>query len=1027
MTDFSQFGKQLQRLRKGAGWSQEQLVEALDRLARVGPAAEYRVLDGALISRWECARVQGGRQWKPTRAYVLHLIQLFSEQLTCEAAQTWAAQVGYQIGATELEKCFANPGAHCRQNGVNTVQPGQRQNPALPRHNLPTALTSFVGRTHELTTLIEALTTTKTRLVTIVGEGGVGKTRLALAAAEAILDSAGVAVHAPNAKDHPPTFPDGLWFVPLVGLDAAHASGLANQLASAIAKAIGFVFHRVTMEPASQLVDFLRSKALLLILDNFEHLSAATPFVLDLLQQTPQVRILITSRTPLNCQAERLVTLQGFPIPFDATQHATDLPGIQLFVERARQQVASFALDAQNVHDVARLCRLVNGNPLGMELAAHWMQHFTVAEMVSALQQQDRSLLATDQRDVPDRHRSMEAVFETSWRLLSPSAQQILAQLTVFRGAFSRQAAHAVAGAAISQLVELVSASLLHTTQDHAGRTNYLMNELLRQYAMTKLAALESVEPGIIQAVHQRHSDFYLGFVVDRRQALYSSKMNVAVAEVQAAIDNIRVAWQWALIHRRIDVLVHASAGLRAFYHARSLYQEGEEVFRGAAAALAANATSDAGVDTLSASLRIAQAFFLNLLHRYDDAIAVVRTVLAQRPSHELSPIVAEAQLEWGVALSLQSEPDEALARLSVVLELTQRLNLPVVEARALHGMFRVLIPKGKVEEATAVLERARHLYQQVGYRLGEGFVLRSLGYVARRRNQYVQALAYWEQAVRIYQEMEDHLRVISIWQHLGDVFEALGDLGRAYRYYRDAYNHRDEVQDLRHAAHTVDGFARLMARLGEYEQACAYGQQALAEQRRLRDQAGVVETLCTLGAVFWQMGDAATALRHYLEALALSRSAGARIYEGLAQLGIGQTYAALGQLDEAVAACRHALTIQRELGQQQSVLETLSELARIALMRNCLDEALTLVTELQTGLAISELHGARDPLRVYWVCYQVLSAKHDPHASQWLTTAYRELQAQAATIDDARLHESFLTNVVINRAIAAAYLLRST
>lgn len=1022
MTDLKQFGEQLQTLRKRAGLSQEQLVKALDWLACTGPDAEYRVIDGTLISRWERAHAQAGRQWKPTRAYVLHLINLFAGQLNCEAAQVWAAQAGYQVSAAELEQWFP-PVAATPVQGAEAVSAHLPSDAPPPRHNLPTALTSFVGRTDEVATVVEALTATPTRLLTIVGEGGVGKTRLALAAAEAILDlrfeilDFGEATgDNPKSKIQNPKFPDGLWFVPLAGLDAGNVTGIANQLASAVAKALAFSFHRVTLEPAAQLIELLRPKKLLLILDNFEHLTAATPFVLELLQEAPRVRILVTSRAPLNCQAERLVALQGLPVPAEGAQQAIDLPSIQLFTERARQQVSTFALDAQTLEDVARLCRLVNGNPLGVELAAHWVQHFTVAEMVTALQQQDCSLLVTDQHDVPLRHRSMEAVFETSWQLLSPSAQRTLAQLTVFRGAFSREAALAVTGATLTQLVELVDRSLLHTAQESSGRRSYLMHELLRQFAMTRLATRAGTEPGVL-AVHERHSDYYLSFLAERSDALYGGKMNVVVGEVQGSLDNIRTAWQWAVTHNHVDSVVRAWAGLRAFYHVRSLYQEGEEVFRQAAATLSA-----AQAGPLAAELQVARAFFLNLLHRYDEAILVAHTVLAAQPENEVAPVMARAQLELGIALSFQNRHDEALSPLARVVQLAHELELPLVEARAQHALFRILVPKGNWEGAKAALEQALHLYQWLGHRLGEGFILRSLGYVAQQQNQYALALSYWEQALAIYQEVGDQPRMISLWKHLGDAYEATGDLGRAHSYYLAAYNGRDEAQDPRHAAHTIDGFARLMARLGEYRQARHYGQQALAEQRRLDDPVGMIETLCTLGWVHQQLGEVTTALTYLHEAMRLSKASGVAMYEGLAWLGIGQAHAALGETAAAGAAFQQALTIHRALGQHHWTLETLGELAHLALTQGCPADALALVEEILAGQGASALQGAREPLRVALICHRVLQAANDPRAGQVLADAYRQLQALAATIDDPQLRHSFLNNVAVNREIVAEY-----
>ncbi len=227
--DLKQFGEQLRALRKEAQWSQEQLIEMLDQLARAGPLTEYRVIDGTLLSRWEHARTQKGRQWKPTRTYILSLIRLFAPQLDLTRAQQWADQAGYQINPVELQAWFTLPiatpqreEAPAQQDRTVLTQPnGDKAESlsALP-HTLPAALTSFVGREAEIARLTDYLATPTTRLITLVGEGGVGKTRLALQVAHTLV----------NERIGP--FADGVYFVSLVGVSTASfvLSALANSL-----------------------------------------------------------------------------------------------------------------------------------------------------------------------------------------------------------------------------------------------------------------------------------------------------------------------------------------------------------------------------------------------------------------------------------------------------------------------------------------------------------------------------------------------------------------------------------------------------------------------------------------------------------------------------------------------------------------------------------------------------------------------------------------------------------------------------
>jgi predicted ATPase len=620
-------------------------------------------------------------------------------------------------------------------------------------------LTSFVGRQAEISQLTENLLTPTTRLLTIVGEGGIGKTRLALAAGQTISESQSAnqtvePTSNPKSKIQNRKFPDGVWFVPLAGLEGGTNANLANSLATAIAKALTFSFPSATLEPAAQLIHHLRSKALLLILDNFEHLVAGATFVVELLQQAEQISILVTSRTPLNCQAEKLFWLQGLSILATGSVHA---PSIQLFSERARQQLPDFTLDDQGVQELVQLCQLLNSNPLAIELAAHWMQYYRLSEMISLLQEQNQTLLTTDQQDVPLRHRAMTAVFETSWQLLSRSQQETLAQSSVFRGPFTREAFLAVTDATLLVLAGLVNSSLLRQTRDAAGRAFYSMHELLRQFAASKLATLDLAAPGVQWLAQRRHSKYYLQMVATHGQQLYGLNTKSILAELQTNIDNIRTAWRWAVTHADSDLLAAAWLGLRNYYHVGSQYQEAEEVFRLAAGELR-NPLPSLLDSVLPQAMAVAQAFFLNLLHRYEEGIALVRTVLAALPEPRPTqrPVWVQAHLEWGLGLSLQEKHEAAIAKLGEVARWAQELALPVVAARALFAMQRNLVTQGEFTQARVILEQALRHYQQAGYRLAEGFVLRSLAYHTYQTGHYPLALAYLQEALTIYQEAGD-------------------------------------------------------------------------------------------------------------------------------------------------------------------------------------------------------------------------------------------------------------------------------
>ena len=393
-------------------------------------------------------------------------------------------------------------------------------------NNLPISPTPFVGRQAELAELLRLARDPHTRLITILGLGGMGKTRLAMETGYNLIRQSQTAW--PSMVN----FVDGVYFVPLAPLsEPAH-------IISAIAEAIGYRFQDEA-EEREQFTHYLRDRSLFLILDNFEHLLDGAKLVAEMLQVAPNINILVTSRQKLNLSGESVFAIGGMDFPEDALpDEMADYSAIQLFLQSAQRAQVDFVLEEDEIAHVARICQLTQGSPLGIVLAAAWVDMLSVAEIATEVQQ-DIDFLETEMADMPERHRSMRAAFTYSWRLLDGQEKQAFAKMSLFRGSFSRQAAQQVVGASLRMLTRLLNKSFVQRDPEN-GR--FSVHELLRQFAAEKL-----IEWGEVDAIRAAHSQHYLSFLSWSLKALKGENQVNALWEINEDFENIRMAWQYAV------------------------------------------------------------------------------------------------------------------------------------------------------------------------------------------------------------------------------------------------------------------------------------------------------------------------------------------------------------------------------------------------------------------------------------------------------------------------------------------------
>ena len=426
-------------------------------------------------------------------------------------------------------------------------------------NNLPAQTTTFVGRQSELLQIARLLDQQDTRMVTIHAPGGMGKTQLAMAVAERQLRH----------------FADGVYFISLAPLRSP------DDIVTAIAEHIGFSFHG-EVPAQQQLTDYLRQLNMLLVLDNFEHLLDGAPLVTEILRAAPQVKVLATSREKLSLSGETVFSLSGLVFPnWETPDEALDYDAVKLFMQSAQRVRPDFALQAADLDYLARICRLTGGMPLGIVLAAGWLDVMSL-EWIATEIQQGIDILETDQRDLPERQRSVRATFNYSWARLAEAEQNVFMKLSVFRGGFTAEAAQAVAGADVRILRRLVSKALVHLRPD--GR--YDIHELLRQYGVVQLGQL----PQVMAHTQELYCTYYATYMLRQSKPLISRRQRAVIHEMGVEINNILEAWRLAIANSRADALNNMAFPLWYYCMFRIPHSEARRLFGAAAEAMEAMA-----------------------------------------------------------------------------------------------------------------------------------------------------------------------------------------------------------------------------------------------------------------------------------------------------------------------------------------------------------------------------------------------------------------------------------------------------
>jgi predicted ATPase/DNA-binding SARP family transcriptional activator len=726
-----------------------------------------------------------------------------------------------------------------------------------PPHNLPGQRTPFVGRTTELAELMQLLAEEEDcRLLTLIGPGGMGKTRLALKVAEQV-------VALPTEQQR---FPDGIFFVPLENVNGA--DGLVSAVISVISAESGFPL-RGDAPLQEQLVHFLRDRAILLVLDNFEHLVKEAVLLSTLLAAAPRLKLLVTSRDTLGLQEAWFYPVMGLNAPtslLETTPQQEEYDAVRLFVKCAWRMRPNFDLDAERTA-VLRICTLVEGMPLGIELAAAWLRVMACTQIA---QEVERGLdfLTTRYQNLPPRHRSIRAVLDHSWALLTTDAQDAIARLSVFRGKFRQEAASAITGSSFFTLATLAEKALVRVTHD----SHYQLHEMTRQYAEEKL-----VSP-IRAALRDAHATYYADLLHQQSSHLFTGAFRQVWATVGGELDNIRHAWEWIIESvksgrndRLAPRLLRQMARVLANYYLfQSLWLPGQALFQQAHQVLMKAGwgnSHDAAAGAASPQATLLHIQLLNgLFHlemgHYGVSLVIAEQALATCRQLELEDDLPFALLFYGRIQLRRGAHNAAAAALQEVLALGSRLGLRPLCAEALISLGMNASNAGLYPEAQGYLHQSLALCQEIGYRPWMSRALTNLGTTFSRQHAYQQALPYYEQALTIAQEEGDQTMIMINTSNLGGVHSGFGRYPSSIEYYQRSLVMARRLGEERWIAANLNGLSITYLAMGDLMAAERVLQEALVAGQRSDSAPDILGTIAHLGHLLARRGQLAEALK---------------------------------------------------------------------------------------------------------------------------------------------------------------------
>lgn len=638
------------------------------------------------------------------------------------------------------------------------------------RHNIPASSTEFIGREKEIAHLRQLLADPACRLITLTGLGGIGKTRLAQESARTFADM----------------FINGAWHVPLAAVDA-------DGIVPAVGNMFNFPFQ--TGDHKKQLLNFLRQKELLLVLDNFEHLLDSSAFLSEILKIAPEVKILVTSRERLDIDGEWVVELYGLAV------NSTEAN--QLFVQSAKRARAEIQLTEQDNPAVTEICSLVGGLPLGIEIAAAWTRSMDCESIRDEIQK-NLDFLASTRRDMPERQRSLRAVFESSWNKLSGAEQKTFAALSVFRGGFTREAAERVAG----KIETLVDKSLVQRNGER-----FELHEVLRQFAQEKLSTKKKAR--------NAHAAYFAEWAkkfekMDERESFPA---------MNRELENVRSAWAWAVEQNQIALLAEIAPFTKRYLDLQGRYREGIVLFQQALEGFDSPTNADA------------------------------------LPPDERGHLLARLLMYKAILVADAGEPEASLQMLRSCLDYFRKVEDEVQLAVCLNGLGNASRFLGQEEEAIDYYREELELARAMGNRNEEGMALNNLALSINSLGRFEEAEKLHRECLALRRELDDYPGLSSSLINLGVVLFNQNKFQEAKPLLYEAIEITGNLNHTRNKAATLGNLGGILMQEGQYEEALKLFMQGLEIHRNTGYRFGTAIALDNVGTAHFHLGNDQDAL----------------------------------------------------------------------------------------------------------------------------------------------------------------------